>query len=442
LTGVSRPRAAFGLGRREKIAAALVLLCVLAGVAMRVAAVSSRYGAGEWAGGDVHRYYVSVARSFLEGRGWVTDYEWNFIPPPGQAAFLVAVWSVLPGDDYLTARAVQAAVSALTILLAGWVGLRMGGPAAAGAAAAFLALDRNVVEYVGVLLAETNYFFLLLLFLALLLEAVRRRSPWWSAAAGGSLALAALFKPFPMFLALVVPVWLLARHRDRRALRDGAIFLLAFLVPVCPWLVRNHLRYGGFYLISTNAGTLLAQSNFPGLDPADPGQVYWESIYRTDRWRDPAIEERFRGRVDRYGQKEWNERDRAYMKYAVRTIVAHPLRFARNFSIKLVNALVYPAPGRGDPWHPSDLFRVVMLVLGLPGLAWFAVARRRDPSWIMVPVFVYFAGFTALMHIVRSGRINLPLKVLLLLFAAWLAGRAAERVLFRSGPPLTRRPAS
>ena len=55
-----------------------------------------------------------------------------------------------------------------------------------------------------------------------------------------------------------------------------------------------------------NAGTLLAQSNFPGLDPADPGQIYWEQIYRTDRWKDPAIEARFAGKLDRYGRPEWN----------------------------------------------------------------------------------------------------------------------------------------
>ena len=46
----------------------------------------------------------------------------------------------------------------------------------------------------------------------------------------------------------------------------------------------------------------------------------------------------------------------------------------------------------------------------------------------MVPVFAYFLGFTALLHIVRSGRINLPMKLVLGLFAAWLLGRAAGRL--------------
>jgi hypothetical protein len=74
---------------------------------------------------------------------------------------------------------------------------------------------------------------------------------------------------------------------------------------------------------------------------------------------------------------------------------------------------------------------LLTLLIGLPGLVWFAIAEWRDPRWIMVAVFVYFLGFTALTHIVRSGRINLPVKVLLGFFAAYLLGRAAEHLLRR-----------
>lgn len=410
-----------------RAALALVIACLVGGALMRVLAIDDRFGPDEYAGGDVYRYYVSVARSFLDGDGWVTDYEWNFIPPPGQAAFLVLVPGLAPATDYGDARAVQAAISILTIGLAFWVGFRMGGPAAGAAAAVLLALDRDVIAYVGILLAENNYFFLLFLFLALLLEALRRRSPGWSFAAGVALALASLTKPFPMLLALLVPAWLLARYRDRRALRDGALLLAGFFLLVTPWLARNWLRYDRVYPISTNAGTLMAQSNFPGLDPGDPDQVYWESIYRTDRWKDPAIEAAFAGRVDRYGRPEWNEKDRAYMRHALRYAAGHPSHFLRNYAIKLVNALRYPAPGPGERWRPSDLYRAALLLLGLPGLCWFAFRERTRSSWIMVPVALYFLGFTALMHIVRSGRINLPLKLVLGLFAAWLLGRVCDR---------------
>jgi 4-amino-4-deoxy-L-arabinose transferase-like glycosyltransferase len=359
----------------------------------------------------------------------VTDYEWNFIPPPGQAAFIVLARSVLPGADFQALRYLQALFGILAIPLAFWVGARMGGRWVGLAAALLLALDPNVIEYVAILLAESNYFFLLFVFLALLLEAVRRNSVAWMAAAGCALALASLTKSFPMFLSLVIPLSLVARGQDRKSVVQGAAFFLCFALVVSPWLVRNYLRYERVYPISTNAGTLMAQSNFASLDPTDPDQIYWEQIYRTDVWKDPGIEEAFEGQVDRHGRPEWNEKDRAYMKHALRYIAGNPAHFARNYAIKLYNVLRYPLPAGGESWRPSHFYRVLMLLLGLAGLAWFAVADRHEPQWILVPVFLYFLAFTALLHIVRSGRINLPVKVLLGLFAAYLIGRLVERAM-------------
>jgi 4-amino-4-deoxy-L-arabinose transferase-like glycosyltransferase len=427
---------------RIGVVAALVVLSMIAGAALRLQVVPSKFGPDECATGDVYRYYVSVASSFLEGRGWVTDYEWNFIPPPGQAAFIVLIKLLIPGADFETLRYFQALVSILTIPLAFWVGTRMGGCWVGVAAAALLSIDRNVIDYVAILLAETNYFFLLFLFLALLLEATRRRNLIWTAAAAAVLALSALTKPFPVLLALLLPLCFILRHRDRRAAHQAWVFLLSFTLLVAPWLIRNYVRYGHLYPISTNSGTLLAQSNFLGLDSASADQIYWEQIYRRDVWKSPEIEDRFAGRVDRYGRPEWNEKDRAYGRHALGYMMRHPLHFARNYVLKLYNVLRHPLPGPGERWYPSHIYRVVLILLGLVGLAWFAVVERREPQWVLVPVLAYYLGFTALLHIVRSGRMNLPLKVLLGLFAAYLIGRLATRAWGRlcglsAGPQLT-----
>jgi 4-amino-4-deoxy-L-arabinose transferase-like glycosyltransferase len=405
---------------RARTAQILVTITLLGGF-LRFEQVTKKFGPDEHAPVDVYRYYVSPATSLLAGRGWVTDYKYNYIPPPGQAAFIALVKSSSPDANYHTVRYLQALLSTLAIPLAFWVGFRMGGPWVGLASAVLVAFNPSIIWHVSILLAESNYFFFLILFLATLLEACHRRSLRWSVASAGALAVSSLVKPFPMFLAVGIPLYLLARYRDRLSAIQGGVFILTFAILVSPWMIRNYLRYDHIYLISTNSGTLLAISNFIGLDAANEDQIYFDQIYRTDAWKDPDIEARFEGRKDRHGRAEWNEKDRAYFKHALAYIVANPLHFARNYAVKAYNVLYYPT---GSSWPHRYLATLVLL--GLAGLAWFIWAERAAPRWVMVVVCAYFLGFAALMHIEESGRTNAALKIVLGFFAAYLVGRCAR----------------
>ena len=101
------------------IAIALLALTAL-GAWLRLDASESRYGPDEYQQSDVHRYYVSPAESLLAGRGWVTDYGQNFIPPPLQGVFILAVKFLHPDVSYGTIRCIQAWIGSLAIPLV-WV---------------------------------------------------------------------------------------------------------------------------------------------------------------------------------------------------------------------------------------------------------------------------------------------------------------------------------
>jgi len=413
-------------GRVRTLQLVVLAVILLVGCALRVRAVPRQFAPDACQQYDVYRYYVSTADAWLAGEGWVADYEWNYIPPPLQAVFVVAVRTLLPTANFGTMRGVQAVVSVATILLAGWIGLQLGGRWTALAAAGLVAIDLDVIRYVGVLLAETNYFFLLFAFLGLLLHGLRRDSSWVLAASGAALGLTSLMKPFPMFLSIAIPAWLMLRERNRRALIKSLVFTGAFVVVVAPWLAHNYSRYNEFYPISTNSGTLLAQSNFAALDSASPEMIYWEQIYKRDVWKDPEIEMRFEGVTDRHGKQEWNLKDRAYARHAIAYALGHPLHFLRNYAVKLYNVFRYP-------WWPGHAYRSLVMVLGIVGLTWCAVTERGAAQRALLLVVAYYASLTALMHIVRSGRMNLPLMLLLSLFAAWLLGRAAGGLARRYG---------
>ena len=400
-----------------------LLLCIGIGLGVRLDASQSRYGPKNFQRHDVLRYYVSPARAYLAGRDFVPKGRSNFIPPPLQAWYIVALRKWAPKMTFGAMRSVQAWIGAATILLAFWIGTLLGGRWVGLVSAALVAFDPELIGLVGLLLAETNYFFLLFAFLGLLLSACRRRSTLIAGASGLLLGLAALAKPVPMLLCLLIPGYWLVRHRDRRGVAMSAALLAGFVLCVTPWLMRNYQRYGHLYGISTNSGIALAQSNHLGLDSSQT--KYWIQLTRDSSWRDPGIERRFKRKRDRYKKREWNQKDAAYASHALRYMREHPLHFLRNYGHKLYSAFRYPTPMKLEDWKGRHYYRVTLVVLGLMGLVWFAKERWRRPEAVMLWVFVYFSGITALFHISQSGRIQLPLKLLLTFFAAWLMVRYA-----------------
>jgi hypothetical protein len=97
------PRSAVFIRRHQKAIATALLIAILGyGAALRLQTVSAYFGPDTSHGADVRNYYIGTARSFLAGRGWNADLETNYIPPPLQAAFMVAVWTLAPGTDTTT----------------------------------------------------------------------------------------------------------------------------------------------------------------------------------------------------------------------------------------------------------------------------------------------------------------------------------------------------
>ena len=404
----------------------------------RIDAVSRLYPADRDQRTDVRRYYASMAESALEGRGWLPSYPTNFIPPPGQALFLLAGKLALPGADYQHLRSVQAVVSLLTVAAAfvvGWL-LR---DAAVGVAAAWLtALDHRLAEMVGTLLPETNHVFLMMAALGALLLALRVPRRDLFAAAGLLLGLACLFKPLPTLLGPLAAAWLALRAPRARVF--GLVFLLGFLAAVAPWIARNRIHYGHVFPISTNGGTLLALSNAPGLDAARPDMAYWDDLYRRDYYKDAELEARFAGVRDPDGKPEENLKDRAYMRRALGYMARHPVHFARNYAYKLRNFL-FLEPGGGSPPAPPP-FRpwpglwTLVTIFGLAGLLMLAPQWRYGPAGAVVLYAVYHLAFGALFHLTRDGRMTLTFRALLAIPAAYAAVWAVERAAgrFRKRP--------
>ena len=413
----------------------ILAVALFVGATLRVDDVPRRHAPDAYRSGDVRNYYVSTAESFLAGEGWTPSYRYNYIPPPLQSAYIVLVKKVFPSADYHTARAVQCVLAVLTIGLVYLIGLAVGSPLFGSVAAFLFAIDVDVVGYVSVLMTENNYLFLLFAFLLVLLYSERRRTVLPTACSGLLLGLTSLMKPFPMLLAVFLPAYWLLFRKEKRWLRS-IVFFSSFLAIISPWIARNYIKYGDLYLISTNGGILLAESNYPGLDASRPEMIYWSYNHARKGWQVPEIEKRFAGVVDKHGKREWNRRDKAYMKHTLQYMVTNPLHFGRNYCIKLYNVFRYPEYTRphrfrytrlGANW-PSPHFRNISVLLGLAGLALFAALEWRRPGFVLIPVWSYFALWTALFHILKDGRTTLPLLLLTMLFGAYALTVPWERL--------------
>lgn len=415
-----------GMTRRGLIG---IFLALLFGGVARYDAVSRIYAPDADQRTDVRRYYQGMAESVLAGRGWMPTYPSNFIPPPGQAVFILIPKWLIPSIDFRQLRILQALVSTLTIFLGFRIALRLWGETAGIMTAWFLVLYFPLTYYVGTLVPETNYIACLFAFVLACVEAQRRPGTWRFALAGGLLGLAVCFKPVPSLLGVVLTPWVWTSSPPGRRRR----FVLAFMVAAWAlpglWILRNAIHYGHLYPVSTNGGTLLALANNPGLDPRRPDMIYWDDLYRRgDLFIDPAIEARYSGAVDVDGKPEENLKDRAYAQKTVEYVRSNPLHFARNYVIKLGNFLVYPRPGELPSGDRPRLFREIrpvqdiLLAFGFLGLAALLAARpSRAAAMPLLCLLGYLVAMGALMHLTRDGRMNLPFRALLCLPSGYLA---------------------
>ncbi|MEO5762699.1 MAG: glycosyltransferase family 39 protein [Vicinamibacteria bacterium] len=417
-------------------------IAVLFGAAARFDAVSRTYPADRDQRTDVRRYYQAMAESVLAGKGWLPSYPTNFIPPPGQAIFILIPKWLMPGIDFRELRILQALISTATVLMGFAIASRLWGSLAGVTAAWMLAFSYPLIFYVGTLVPETNYLACLFAFLFACVEAQRAPSTWRFATAGALLGLAVIFKPVPSLLAVALVPWVWRSSVAAQRARNTLVFVLAAWIVPGIWIARNAIHYGHLYPVSTNGGTLLALANNEGLDSTRSDMIYWDDLYRrADLFRDPAIEARYAGTIDVDGKPEENLKDREYAKSTLRYIASHPHHFVRNYAFKLGNFLIYPRPGELPPEDRPRIFSEIwflqdaLLALGLLGGALLLsrpIERARAAALLIL--LGYLVAMGALMHLTRDGRMNFPVRALLTFPAAFAVASAWARL---KGDPRT-----
>lgn len=264
--------------------------------------------------------------------------------PPAYSLLLAAALA-LGGDAVISAKLVNGLLGIASVLLAGQLGRRLGGPRAGLAAAALVALLPRGILAAQILASENLLQPLVFSFLLLALPSPgSTRSLRRAAFAGVLIGLATLTRVAAYGLWVLWPIG--ARLSGRRgALREVALLLLALHVVLLPWAVRNRVTLGGWRWLTSTGGVNLFIGYHDGATGA--WTPWWDELSRVR----PGLDRRDVLAVDD-----------AAAEMAREWILSHPLRAAKLVGKKLRLLLFegeqyvvfYSVSGRGGAPFPES----------------------------------------------------------------------------------------
>ncbi|MBZ5557758.1 MAG: glycosyltransferase family 39 protein [Acidobacteriia bacterium] len=352
---------------------------------------------------------------------------------PVYPAFLAVIYGTV-GHSIPAVRIAQAFLGALIVPLAWLLTMAAFGSAAAIVCAWLVALSPPLVMYTGMVLTENLSVALLLASMALILRAVRRGTPMSFVPAGVALGALILLREemillLPAFAGLV---WW--KGRPRPAWPGIGAFVMATLVCVGAWTVRNYVLFHQPILISVHGGEQL-----------------WISAKGWSEWHfdDPELRRLVDGR-------SYVERNAAMQRDAIRIIMASPGQFLvycfQRMPMLWISSHTTYIRGLTESFRSyydraaytriaikAALFALQVAMLSLA--AWGAmVARSRAVSplaaWMLAMPVV---AVTAVHFIIfATPRYQVPALPFVLSFAALAATRLrSNRRDARSGPTVT-----
>ena len=303
---------------------------------------------------------------------------------------LLAIGSKLGFTSYLAHQVVGAACGAVTVVLLGLVGRRLGGErlgilaALAGALYVPLAINDSVTQ------AESLYGTLIAFVILAALRVHSQPSTGRLIALGAGIALAALTRGEGLLLLPLLAAPVVWRATEGRRVRALGVTALATVVVMAPWCIRNSLAFDRPMLASTVSGSVVAGANSPSAYGHLIGAWDFASLGRTETGRQT-------GKLDWLDEAEqserWSQEAREYaLDHVGRLPAVAAARFLRVWSLypidprDQVNYLVFhDGRLRAAEWLGLACFYAVAL-LSIAGF--LAMRRRRLPTWPFLSMVV------------------------------------------------------
>lgn len=373
--------------------------------------------------------YQRLAVSLAHGHGFGSSH---FAPGGGPTALrpplfplAVSVVYKVVGVHLTSARLVAAVAGALAVVLLTALTWLLWGRAIGLTAGVIAAIFPPQIMASTSLMSEA---LALPLEIAVLLAAVAYRGSGrvgylWGAGAG----LGLLVLTRPSLAVLVVPLILLLYRRrpSLRGLMPAGVVLLAGVVVVTPWLVRDRLTMHNWVPVTTQSGYVLA-GTYNATSAHDPR---FPAAWRPAN-ADPSIARLLADhphadevKTDALLQSAAVTYLRHHPAYEATVLVQNTLRLFDLASLNDTRAATFSEYGYGSPWGTLEIGSGwVVLALAIAGL--FARAWRRVPLGIWLAPLLLWLSTVALQAVPRFRAVIDPFLIQLAAVALVGAVRA------------------
>lgn len=354
-------------------------------------------------GGD-EREYLNLAIHLAQGKGY---YDLQFMRPPlFPLGLAVLVW--LFDGDLQWLRMGNVLVSTATVPLVFWW-TRTLLPEQRSArvpllAAALTACSYTLALNATELLTETVTLAGLILALICLLRAAHSANWRAAALAGVMIGLVCLVRSVALPLVPLGALWLWRGTGSKARGRPALVLLLAALLTIAPWTVRNAITYGGLILIDTTGPENLWLDNDPAGREAVKAQLYALGNDRVARSKLATSQgvARLLQQPGWVAAKSWREFRRFWALEHSDDMLDRPAIWVRPAEVWLRLLL-------------GDGLWLIVLLAGIVGLGLLPMAR---PLRMLLAAWALYTVFTGVLFHVEY-RYRLPLYLVLLPCAAW-----------------------
>jgi 4-amino-4-deoxy-L-arabinose transferase-like glycosyltransferase len=367
-------------------------------------------------GDDSRAYYALSKALYTEQSFGGPEFEDSSDWSPGAPFLYAAAFYATGGAREGTARIVEALLGGATILVVFALGRRLGGRPHGrwvGLFAAFaVAVYPPFIHSVGVVMSEPPAMLTLPAAVLAFLWASERERTWSWLLPGLLFGLTAMFRPEYLFVgaAFVVLAGLrgvLGTGRDhrrdwRQGLAGAAVLLLALLLPIIPWTVRNLVVLDKVVPVSTGGGKALYVGTYlPGDGEyqrvkadlvqrylgrdLDPGSAELDAVNPTELFDRVAEEEHPELPRDEALGKVGKENFEKYLDEDPGGYLAMTARKVVRMWSSGVGEAMSSTPGR-----------VVQVLLVLLGLAGFVLLGLRRRWWELVALATPILTVTAI----------------------------------------------